>query len=327
MQNFYELSSAAQTAAYQLSELSNYVSEAAKMADSVRMVSNQMKSIYQTAEWNNMAYRLAKDARLCVPEYQLSNLAKNLAGQARADLNFTNQISALYGSAMESPAFRLSTEMLNSNVLNLTTALRTSNITNLYSNAAAFADQLDSIWSESTYSEKESETVPLASTQAVLDEVEPLLPTEAVETINAQKLRIMQSPKKTGLELSASSLQFFCFWQVRHCPANMTKRKNLHGLQRQNINRKCSKYSERKQKGQKTSDSARRSISKSLRIRMSESPRLWRCSPTRALNWMIEVKVSSIRMILKVMQRIKIPYRPLSRNKPMLRIDLLRLSS
>lgn len=80
MQNFYELSSAAQTAAYQLSELSNYVSEAAKMADSVRMVSNQMKSIYQTAEWNNMAYRLAKDARLCVPEYQLSNLAKNLAG-------------------------------------------------------------------------------------------------------------------------------------------------------------------------------------------------------------------------------------------------------
>lgn len=72
MQNFYELSSAAQTAAYQLSELSNYVSEAAKMADSVRMVSNQMKSIYQTAEWNNMAYRLAKDARLCVPEYQLS---------------------------------------------------------------------------------------------------------------------------------------------------------------------------------------------------------------------------------------------------------------
>ena len=68
MQNFYELSSAAQTAAYQLSELSNYVSEAAKMADSVRMVSNQMKSIYQTAEWNNMAYRLAKDARLCVPE-------------------------------------------------------------------------------------------------------------------------------------------------------------------------------------------------------------------------------------------------------------------
>ena len=104
MQNFYELSSAAQTAAYQLSELSNYVSEAAKMADSVRMVSNQMKSIYQTAEWNNMAYRLAKDARLCVPEYQLSNLAKNLAGQARADLNFTNQISALYGSAMESPA-------------------------------------------------------------------------------------------------------------------------------------------------------------------------------------------------------------------------------
>ena len=57
MQNFYELSSAAQTAAYQLSELSNYVSEAAKMADSVRMVSNQMKSIYQTAEWNNMAYR------------------------------------------------------------------------------------------------------------------------------------------------------------------------------------------------------------------------------------------------------------------------------
>lgn len=186
MQNFYELSSAAQTAAYQLSELSNYVSEAAKMADSVRMVSNQMKSIYQTAEWNNMAYRLAKDARLCVPEYQLSNLAKNLAGQARADLNFTNQISALYGSAMESPAFRLSTEMLNSNVLNLTTALRTSNITNLYSNAAAFADQLDSIWSESTYSEKESETVPLASTQAVLDEVEPLLPTEAVETINAK---------------------------------------------------------------------------------------------------------------------------------------------
>ena len=118
MQNFYELSSAAQTAAYQLSELSNYVSEAAKMADSVRMVSNQMKSIYQTAEWNNMAYRLAKDARLCVPEYQLSNLAKNLAGQARANLNFTNQISALYGSAMESPAFRLSTEMLNSNVLN-----------------------------------------------------------------------------------------------------------------------------------------------------------------------------------------------------------------
>lgn len=186
MQNFYELSSAAQTAAYQLSELSNYVSEAAKMADSVRMVSNQMKSIYQTAEWNNMAYRLAKDARLCVPEYQLSNLAKNLAGQARANLNFTNQISALYGSAMESPAFRLSTEMLNSNVLNLTTALRTSNITNLYSNAAAFADQLDSIWSESTYSEKESETVPLASTQAVLDEVEPLLPTEAVETINAK---------------------------------------------------------------------------------------------------------------------------------------------
>ena len=186
MQNFYELSSAAQTAAYQLSELSNYVSEAAKMADSVRMVSNQMKSIYQTAEWNNMAYRLAKDPRLCVPEYQLSNLAKNLAGQARADLNFTNQISALYGSAMESPAFRLSTEMLNSNVLNLTTALRTSNITNLYSNAAAFADQLDSIWSESTYSEKESETVPLASTQAVLDEVEPLLPTEAVETINAK---------------------------------------------------------------------------------------------------------------------------------------------
>ena len=87
---------------------------------------------------------------------------------------------------MESPAFRLSTEMLNSNVLNLTTALRTSNITNLYSNAAAFADQLDSIWSESTYSEKESETVPLASTQAVLDEVEPLLPTEAVETINAK---------------------------------------------------------------------------------------------------------------------------------------------
>ncbi len=60
---------------------------------------------------------------------------------------------------------------------------------------------------------------------------------------------------------------------------------------------------------------------------MSESPRLWRCSPTRALNWMIEVKVSSIRMILKMMQRIKIPYRPLSRNKPMLRIDLLRLSS
>lgn len=42
---------------------------------------------------------------------------------------------------------------------------------------------------------------------------------------------------------------------------------------------------------------------------------------------MIEVKVSSIRMILKMMQRIKIPYRPLSRNKPMLRIDLLRLSS
>lgn len=41
-------------------------------------------------------------------------------------------------------------------------------------------------WSESTYSEKESETVPLASTQAVLDEVEPLLPTEAVETINAK---------------------------------------------------------------------------------------------------------------------------------------------
>lgn len=69
MQNFYKLSSAAQTAAYQLSEFSNYVSEAAKMADSVRMVSNQMKSIYQTAEWNNMAYRLAKDARLCVPEY------------------------------------------------------------------------------------------------------------------------------------------------------------------------------------------------------------------------------------------------------------------
>ena len=92
MQNFYKLSSAAQTAAYQLSEFSNYVSEAAKMADSVRMVSNQMKSIYQTAEWNNMAYRLAKDARLCVPEYQLSNLAKNLAGQARANLNFTNQI-------------------------------------------------------------------------------------------------------------------------------------------------------------------------------------------------------------------------------------------
>ena len=184
---FNELSSAAQTAAYQLSELSNYVSEAAKMADSVRMVSNQMKSIYQTAEWNNMAYRLAKDARLCVPEYQLSNLAKNLAGQARANLNFTNQISALYGSAMESPAFRLSTEMLNSNVLNLTTALRTSNITNLYSNAAAFCGSVR-LDMERKYLQrkKESETVPLASTQAVLDEVEPLLPTEAVETINAK---------------------------------------------------------------------------------------------------------------------------------------------
>ena len=308
MQNFYELSSAAQTAAYQLSELSNYVSEAAKMADSVRMVSNQMKSIYQTAEWNNMAYRLAKDARLCVPEYQLSNLAKNLAGQARADLNFTNQISALYGSAMESPAFRLSTEMLNSNVLNLTTALRTSNITNLYSNAAAFADQLDSIWSESTYSEKESETVPLASTQAVLDEVEPLLPTEAVETINAKIAEVKTPdnaiPQKDWVGIISIIVTILLFF-----------------------NRKCSKYSERKQKGQKTSDSARRSISKSLRIRMSESPRLWRCSPTRALNWMIEVKVSSIRMILKMMQRIKIPYRPLSRNKPMLRIDLLRFSS
>ena len=44
MQNFYKLSSAAQTAAYQLSEFSNYVSEAAKMADSVRMVSNQSAS-------------------------------------------------------------------------------------------------------------------------------------------------------------------------------------------------------------------------------------------------------------------------------------------
>ncbi len=44
MQNFYKLSSAAQTAAYQLSEFSNYVSEAAKMADSVRMVSNQIRN-------------------------------------------------------------------------------------------------------------------------------------------------------------------------------------------------------------------------------------------------------------------------------------------
>ena len=289
-----------------------------------------MKSIYQTAEWNNMAYRLAKDARLCVPEYQLSNLAKNLAGQARANLNFTNQISALYGSAMESPAFRLSTEMLNSNVLNLTTALRTSNITNLYSNAAAFADQLDSIWSESTYSEKRIRN-RAAGKYSSCSGWRTTTSKERGDKINAKIAEVKTPdnaiPKKTGLELSASSLQFFCFWQVRHCPANMTKRKNLHGLQRQNINRKCSKYSERKQKDQKTSDSARRSISKSLRIRMSESPRLWRCSPTRALNWMIEVKVSSIRMILKMMQRIKIPYRPLSRNKPMLRIDLLRLSS
>lgn len=89
MQNFYELSSAAQTAAYQLSELSNYVSEAAKMADSVRMVSNQMKSIYQTAEWNNMAYRLAKDARLCVPRVSTiqSRQESGWSGQSKSQFH------------------------------------------------------------------------------------------------------------------------------------------------------------------------------------------------------------------------------------------------
>lgn len=193
MQNFYGLDAVTRMAAScQLSEFSNYVSRAAEMADSVRLVNGQMKTLYKAVEWSNPAYRLAESIRLSVPEYQLPNLAQNLVDQMtevsriRVNFDFAQQISALYGAAAEKSAFSLSTEMLNANVLNLTNTLRTSNITSIHSNATALANQLDSIWNESTYSGNEAATISLEDTRTILEEVKPLLPTEAVETINTK---------------------------------------------------------------------------------------------------------------------------------------------
>lgn len=149
----------------------NHAGRLADMAAVIGQFGAGLGAANQFADFYPAASAAAEQLALLGPSYAEVSLASQAAG-----------VGTLAHPSAEWLSYHPSLEMLNSGVLNLTSALRSVELPDLCPKSIDLADRLGRIWAEAS-----GETaVPLDETQAVIEEVKPYLPAEAAETLDTK---------------------------------------------------------------------------------------------------------------------------------------------